>query len=174
MIRCDVLIAGGGPAGLAAAIALRQKGLDVLVADALCPPIDKACGEGLMPDASGGPGRSRHPGNRPGWRALRRHRFSIRAPLRGCPLRARDRCGDPPLATPFASGRALPAAGRENGLGQPDRRQRRTSPGLWMASPAPTATLLAPMANPPACASRSAWARETSSAAASAPAVITA
>jgi flavin-dependent dehydrogenase len=36
---------------LAAAIALRQKGLDVLVADALCPPIDKACGEGLMPDA---------------------------------------------------------------------------------------------------------------------------
>jgi menaquinone-9 beta-reductase len=51
VIRCDALIAGGGPAGLAAAIALRQKGLDVLVADALCPPIDKACGEGLMPDA---------------------------------------------------------------------------------------------------------------------------
>jgi flavin-dependent dehydrogenase len=36
---------------LAAAIALRQKGLDVLLADALRPPIDKACGEGLMPDA---------------------------------------------------------------------------------------------------------------------------
>jgi menaquinone-9 beta-reductase len=51
VIRCDALIAGGGPAGLAAAIALRQKGLDVLVADALQPPIDKACGEGLMPDA---------------------------------------------------------------------------------------------------------------------------
>jgi menaquinone-9 beta-reductase len=51
MVRCDALIAGGGPAGLAAAIALRQKGLDVLVADALRPPIDKACGEGLMPDA---------------------------------------------------------------------------------------------------------------------------
>jgi flavin-dependent dehydrogenase len=51
LIRCDAIIAGGGPAGLAAAIALRQKGLDVLVADALCPPIDKACGEGLMPDA---------------------------------------------------------------------------------------------------------------------------
>jgi flavin-dependent dehydrogenase len=48
---CDALIIGGGPAGLAAAIALRQKGLDVLVADALRPPIDKACGEGLMPDA---------------------------------------------------------------------------------------------------------------------------
>jgi flavin-dependent dehydrogenase len=51
VIRCDVLIVGGGPAGLAAAIAMRQKGLDVLVADALRPPIDKACGEGLMPDA---------------------------------------------------------------------------------------------------------------------------
>jgi flavin-dependent dehydrogenase len=51
VIRCDALIVGGGPAGLAAAIALRQKGLDVLLADALHPPIDKACGEGLMPDA---------------------------------------------------------------------------------------------------------------------------
>jgi 2-polyprenyl-6-methoxyphenol hydroxylase-like FAD-dependent oxidoreductase len=51
VIRCDALIVGGGPAGLAAAITLRQKGLDVLVADALRPPIDKACGEGLMPDA---------------------------------------------------------------------------------------------------------------------------
>lgn len=48
---CDVLIAGGGPAGLAAAIALRQRGADVLVADALHPPIDKPCGEGLMPDS---------------------------------------------------------------------------------------------------------------------------
>jgi flavin-dependent dehydrogenase len=46
-----VLIVGGGPAGLAAAIALRMRGADVLVADALKLPIDKACGEGLMPDA---------------------------------------------------------------------------------------------------------------------------
>lgn len=48
---CDVLVVGGGPAGLAAAIALRQRGVDVLVAEALRPPIDKACGEGLMPDS---------------------------------------------------------------------------------------------------------------------------
>ena len=47
----DVLIIGGGPAGLAAALALRKKGLDVIVADGQLPPIDKACGEGLMPDA---------------------------------------------------------------------------------------------------------------------------
>lgn len=50
-MHCDVLIAGGGPAGLAAAIALRQRGADVVVADGLRPPIDKACGEGLMPDS---------------------------------------------------------------------------------------------------------------------------
>lgn len=46
-----MLIVGGGPAGLAAAIALRMMGADVFVADALKPPIDKACGEGLMPHA---------------------------------------------------------------------------------------------------------------------------
>jgi menaquinone-9 beta-reductase len=50
-MQCDVLIAGGGPAGLAAAISLRQRGADVLVVDALRPPIDKPCGEGLMPDS---------------------------------------------------------------------------------------------------------------------------
>jgi len=47
----DVLVIGGGPAGLAAAIAARKKGFDVTVADGAKPPIDKACGEGLMPGA---------------------------------------------------------------------------------------------------------------------------
>jgi menaquinone-9 beta-reductase len=47
----DVFVVGGGPAGLAAAIATRQAGLRVVVADGMEPPIDKACGEGLMPDA---------------------------------------------------------------------------------------------------------------------------
>ncbi len=46
----DVFVAGGGPAGLAAAIAARMKGFRVTVADPVPPPIDKACGEGLMPD----------------------------------------------------------------------------------------------------------------------------
>ncbi len=45
----DVFIIGGGPAGLACAIAARQRGLDVVIADGAEPPIDKACGEGLMP-----------------------------------------------------------------------------------------------------------------------------
>ena len=47
----DVFIVGGGPAGLAAAIAARQEGLRVMVTDSASPPIDKACGEGLMPDS---------------------------------------------------------------------------------------------------------------------------
>jgi flavin-dependent dehydrogenase len=51
MYDTDLLVVGGGPAGLAAAIAARREGLRVLVADARQPPIDKACGEGLMPDA---------------------------------------------------------------------------------------------------------------------------
>lgn len=46
----DVFVIGGGPAGLASAIAARQRGFDVVVADSARPPIDKACGEGLMPD----------------------------------------------------------------------------------------------------------------------------
>ena len=46
----DVFIIGGGPAGLAAAIAARQRGFEVVVADSAIPPIDKPCGEGLMPD----------------------------------------------------------------------------------------------------------------------------
>ena len=46
----EVIVAGGGPAGLAAAIAARQAGLDVSLFDGARPPIDKACGEGIMPD----------------------------------------------------------------------------------------------------------------------------
>lgn len=47
----EVLIVGGGPAGLATAIALRQRGIGCTVVDARTPSIDKACGEGLMPDS---------------------------------------------------------------------------------------------------------------------------
>ena len=51
MVRStDVFVIGGGPAGLAMAIAARQRGLTAIVADGMLPPIDKACGEGLMPD----------------------------------------------------------------------------------------------------------------------------
>uniref|UniRef100_Q029E3 Monooxygenase, FAD-binding n=1 Tax=Solibacter usitatus (strain Ellin6076) TaxID=234267 RepID=Q029E3_SOLUE len=46
----DLFVIGGGPAGLAAAIAARRRGLDVTLADCSLPPVDKACGEGIMPD----------------------------------------------------------------------------------------------------------------------------
>jgi len=49
--KVDVFVIGGGPAGLSAAIAARQRGMSVTVADGTEPPIDKACGEGLMPEA---------------------------------------------------------------------------------------------------------------------------
>src|ERR1700745_2053549 len=48
---CDVCVAGAGPAGLAPAIAVAMRGLSFTVVDAGRPPLDKACGEGLMPDA---------------------------------------------------------------------------------------------------------------------------
>lgn len=68
----DVAIVGGGPAGLVTSLELRRRGLEVLVVDRAEPPIDKACGEGLMPD---------------GVQALRRLGVEIessrRAPLQG-------------------------------------------------------------------------------------------
>jgi flavin-dependent dehydrogenase len=45
----DLLIAGGGPGGLATALHARSQGLSVIVAEPRANPIDKACGEGLMP-----------------------------------------------------------------------------------------------------------------------------
>lgn len=49
--RREVLVIGGGPAGLATAIHARLAGLGAMVLERSHPPIDKACGEGLMPDA---------------------------------------------------------------------------------------------------------------------------
>ena len=46
----DICIVGGGPAGLAAAIAITKAGYGVVLFDCAVPPIDKACGEGLLPD----------------------------------------------------------------------------------------------------------------------------
>jgi flavin-dependent dehydrogenase len=47
----DVIVAGGGPAGLAVAIGAAQAGLDVVLCERRTGTIDKACGEGLMPGA---------------------------------------------------------------------------------------------------------------------------
>ncbi|MEI6251646.1 MAG: NAD(P)/FAD-dependent oxidoreductase [Mycobacteriaceae bacterium] len=45
----DLIVAGGGPAGLATAIHAARAGLETVVIDRRSGPIDKACGEGLMP-----------------------------------------------------------------------------------------------------------------------------
>ena len=45
----DVLIVGGGPAGLACAVALGKQGVSVHLVERCTWPVDKVCGEGLMP-----------------------------------------------------------------------------------------------------------------------------
>ena len=47
--ECPVLIVGGGPAGLAAARALLKRGVTPVVLERRGWPIDKVCGEGIMP-----------------------------------------------------------------------------------------------------------------------------
>ena len=47
----DLVVAGGGPVGLATALYAARAGLDVVVRERRDGVIDKACGEGLMPGA---------------------------------------------------------------------------------------------------------------------------
>jgi geranylgeranyl reductase family protein len=47
----DVAVVGGGPAGTATALFLRQRGHDVVLIDEARFPRDKVCGEGLSPEA---------------------------------------------------------------------------------------------------------------------------
>ncbi len=47
----DLIVAGGGPVGLATALYAARAGLDVEVREPRVGTVDKACGEGLMPSA---------------------------------------------------------------------------------------------------------------------------
>lgn len=47
----EVVVVGGGPIGLACAIEARVDGMDAVLIEPRVGPIDKACGEGLMPGA---------------------------------------------------------------------------------------------------------------------------
>jgi menaquinone-9 beta-reductase len=50
-VDAEIIVAGGGPVGLAAAIEARLAGRSVLILEPRPAPVDKACGEGLMPGA---------------------------------------------------------------------------------------------------------------------------
>jgi menaquinone-9 beta-reductase len=50
-VTVEVVIIGGGPAGLSAAVALAEHGVSVLLCEASADPANKPCGEGLQPAA---------------------------------------------------------------------------------------------------------------------------
>ncbi|MEO1369556.1 MAG: NAD(P)/FAD-dependent oxidoreductase, partial [Acidobacteriota bacterium] len=52
MAELDLLVVGGGPAGLATVLDATRRGLRAAVIDRRRPPFEKACGEGLMPDGA--------------------------------------------------------------------------------------------------------------------------
>ncbi|WP_274564638.1 NAD(P)/FAD-dependent oxidoreductase [Streptomyces spiramyceticus] len=68
----DLLVAGGGPAGLATAIHAASAGMEAVVIEQRSTPVDKACGEGIMP---GGVLALDALGIRVGGRALRGIRY---------------------------------------------------------------------------------------------------
>ncbi|MCZ4119733.1 NAD(P)/FAD-dependent oxidoreductase [Streptomyces sp. H39-S7] len=68
----DVLVAGGGPAGLAAALHAALAGMRAVVVEPRTAPVDKACGEGVMP---GGVAALRALGIDPEGRELRGIRY---------------------------------------------------------------------------------------------------
>ena len=49
VLDTDILISGGGPAGLCAGIVLARQGLRTIICERRAYPIDKVCGQGIMP-----------------------------------------------------------------------------------------------------------------------------
>ena len=94
MTAADLVVVGGGPAGLATAIAARRHGLTVTVLERRRPPLDKACGEGLLP------------AGRLGARAARRRAAGAALSVSRHPLPLRRRASPRPT---FRTARAVSA-----------------------------------------------------------------
>jgi flavin-dependent dehydrogenase len=73
VIDADLIVVGAGPAGLATALYAERAGLSTIVLEARPSPIDKACGEGLMPGAVRG---LRELGVQPQGQAIRGIRYT--------------------------------------------------------------------------------------------------
>ena len=99
----DLVVAGGGPVGLATALYAARAGLDVVVREPRRGVVDKACGEGLMPGAVADlaalgvdPPGTRSPGSATSTAAARRTRRSGTAPGAGSAApRCTGRCRRP-------------------------------------------------------------------------------
>ncbi|GAB3437154.1 NAD(P)/FAD-dependent oxidoreductase [Phycicoccus ginsengisoli] len=84
----DVLVVGGGPVGLGSALYAARRGLRVQVLEPRTGPVDKACGEGLMP---GGVAALADLGIHPGGRPFRGIRYL--GPTASAVADFRDGCG---------------------------------------------------------------------------------
>lgn len=86
----DLVVVGAGPAGLATSIGAARVGMRVLLLERRRPPLDKACGEGLMPRAVMALSRLLGSPVRQG-----QEFFGIEYRAAGCIARARFPCGSP-------------------------------------------------------------------------------
>ncbi len=138
----DLLVAGGGPAGLATAIHGARAGLEVVVVERRRGPVDKACGEGLMPHAVAQ--LDRLGVRRAGQAVARHHLRRRRAPRhRAIPRRRRPRrAQDGPARRAAGGGRRRQASRFVHGeVGDGHARTRRRcaaasfAPATW---PPPT------------------------------------
>ena len=119
----DLLIVGGGPAGLATALYARRQGLSVIVAEPREGPIDKACGEGLMP---GGLAELTVAWRGPGRHALSRDRVCAGEQAKYSRAEARFRTGPGPrCATHHVARRAGGTGQRARHRMDPDAGDKR-------------------------------------------------